>query len=133
MMFELGDKKVGIIGLGSIVLEVARRLVGAFGCAVSYNTRSKKLFVSYPYYSNVVELATNSDVVVLCCPLNDQTRHIINREVMLALGKGGVIINVGRGDLIDEKELVKCLMEGGIGGVGLDVFESEPNVPLRVV
>jgi len=49
--------------------------------------------------------------------------------VLLALGKGGFIVNVGRGGLIDEKELVKCLMEGEIGGAGLDVFENEPHVP----
>ncbi|XP_028117360.1 glyoxylate/hydroxypyruvate reductase HPR3-like isoform X2 [Camellia sinensis] len=54
---------------------------------------------------------------------------MINREVMSALGKGGVIINVGRGAIINEKELVECLVEGEIGGAGLDVFENEPNVP----
>jgi len=53
---------------------------------------------------------------------------MINREVMLALGKGGVIVNVARGALIDEKELLRCLMEGEIGGAGLDVFENEPHV-----
>ena len=75
------------------------------------------------------ELAGNSDVLVLSCSLNEQTRHIVKREVMLALGKEGVIVNIGRGDLIDEKELVRCLMEGEIKGAGLDVFENEPNVP----
>ncbi|XP_061347899.1 glyoxylate/hydroxypyruvate reductase HPR3-like [Gastrolobium bilobum] len=126
---KLGDKKVGIIGLGKIGLEVAHRLVKGFGCTVLYHSRSKKPFVSYPFYGSVVELATNSDVLVLCCELNDQTRHMINREVMLALGKEGIIINVGRGALIDEKELLKCLMDGEVGGAGLDVFEGEPHVP----
>ncbi|KAK7349593.1 hypothetical protein VNO77_07076 [Canavalia gladiata] len=124
---KLTGKKVGIVGLGKIGLEVAQRLE-VFGCIISYNCRNKKTLVSYPFYSNVVELAANSNVLILCCALNDQTRHIINREVMLALGKGGVIVNVGRGDLIDEKELLQCLMEGEIGGAGLDVFENEPNV-----
>uniref|UniRef100_A0A0R0KIU5 D-isomer specific 2-hydroxyacid dehydrogenase NAD-binding domain-containing protein n=1 Tax=Glycine max TaxID=3847 RepID=A0A0R0KIU5_SOYBN len=67
--------------------------------------------------------------LVLCCALNEQTKRIINWEVMLVLGKQGFIVNVGRGGLIDEKELVKCLMEGEIGGAGLDVFENEPRVP----
>ncbi|XP_057455292.1 glyoxylate/hydroxypyruvate reductase HPR3-like isoform X2 [Lotus japonicus] len=62
-----------------------------------------------------------------------QTHHIINREVILALGKGGFIVNVGRGGLIDEKQLVKCLMEGEIGGAGLDVFENEPHVPQELL
>ncbi|XP_054781645.1 glyoxylate/hydroxypyruvate reductase HPR3-like [Prosopis cineraria] len=130
--FPLGSKvrgkRVGIVGLGSIGLEIAKRLE-AFGCIISYNSRTQKSTVPYIFYSNVVELASSCDALIICCPLNEQTRHIINRQVMLALGKEGVIVNVGRGALIDEKELVKCLMEGEIGGAGLDVFEDEPNVP----
>lgn len=125
---KISGKKIGIVGLGRIGLEVAKRLE-TFGCMISYNSRNKKPLVSYPYYSTVLELATNTSVLILCCDLNDQTRHIVNTEVMLALGKGGIIVNVGRGALIDEKELLKCLIENEIGGAGLDVFENEPNVP----
>lgn len=125
---KLQGKRVGIVGLGRIGGEVAKRL-DAFGCRIMYHSRNEKPFVSYPFYSNVVELADSSDVLVLCCPLNEQTRYMINREVMLALGKDGIIVNIGRGALIDEKKLVQCLMEGVIGGAGLDVFENEPNVP----
>lgn len=85
--------------------------------------------MSYPFYTNVCELAANSDALIICCGLTDQTRHMINREVLLALGKEGVIVNIGRGAIIDEKEMVQCLAEGEIGGAGLDVFENEPNVP----
>lgn len=108
-------------------MEVAKRLE-SFGCIILYNSKHKKASVSYPFYSSMVDLATTCDALVLCCALNEQTKHIINREVMLALGKQGFIVNVGRGGLIDEKELVKCLMEGEIGGAGLDVFENEPLV-----
>lgn len=125
---KISGKKIGIVGLGRIGLEVAKRLE-TFGCMISYNSRNKKPLVSYPYYSTVLELATNTSVLILCCDLNDQTRHIVNTEVMLALGKGGIIVNVGRGALIDEKELLKCLIENEIGGAGLDVFENEPHVP----
>ncbi|XP_015938669.1 glyoxylate/hydroxypyruvate reductase HPR3 [Arachis duranensis] len=125
---KLGGKRVGIIGLGRIGGEVAKRLE-AFDCIIKYHSRNKNPSVSYTFYSNVVDLASNSDVLVLCCPLTEQTRHIINKEVMLALGKDGIIINVGRGALIDEKELVQCLVKGEIRGAGLDVFEDEPNVP----
>ena len=112
--------------MGKIGKEVAKRLE-AFDCRIMYHSRNEKPFILYPFYSNVVELAGNSDVRVYCCPLNEQTRHIINREVML--GKDGVIVNVGRGSLIDEKELVWCLMEEEIRDAGLDLFENEPNVP----
>ncbi|XP_020228341.1 glyoxylate/hydroxypyruvate reductase HPR3 isoform X2 [Cajanus cajan] len=129
---KLEGKRVGIVGLGKIGGEVAKRLE-VFGCTIMYNSRNQKPFVSYPFYSNVVELAANSDIFVVSCSLNEKTRHIVNREVMLALGKDGIIVNIGRGALIDEKELVRCLMEGEIGGAGLDVFENEPNVPKELL
>ncbi|KAK8464841.1 hypothetical protein PHAVU_010G086901 [Phaseolus vulgaris] len=112
---KLTGKRVGIVGLGKIGLEVAQRLE-ALDCMVSYNSRKQKPFVPYPFYSSVVDLASNNNVVVLCCALNDETRHMINREVMVALGKGVVIVNVARGAVIDEKQLLRCLMEGEIGG-----------------
>jgi hydroxypyruvate reductase 2 len=127
-LFQLSGKRVGIVGLGSIGIGVAKRLE-SFDCTISYHSRHKKTSISYPFYSNVVDLATSSDALVVCCALNNETRHIINREVLLALGTKGFIVNVGRGSLIDEKQLIKCLMEGEIGGAGLDVFENEPHVP----
>ena len=69
--------------------------VEAFGCRISYNSRNKKPLVSYPYYSNVSQLATDSDVLIVYYGLTDQTRHMINKEVMLSLGKEGVVINIG--------------------------------------
>lgn len=130
--FKVSGKRVGIVGLGSIGMEVAKRLE-SFGCIILYHSRHQKTSVSYPFYSNVVELATNSNALVVCCALNEQTRHIINRGVLLALGREGFIVNVGRGGLVDEKQLVKCLMEGEIGGAGLDVFENEPHVPKELL
>ncbi|KAK8307276.1 hypothetical protein V6Z11_D03G182700 [Gossypium hirsutum] len=94
-----------------------------------YTSRNKKQSVSFPFYANVRDLAANSDVLVLCCALTKETYHLINKDVMVALGKDGVIINVGRGSLINEKELVQCLVGGELGGAGLDVYENEPNVP----
>ncbi|XP_019055159.1 PREDICTED: glyoxylate/hydroxypyruvate reductase HPR3 isoform X1 [Nelumbo nucifera] len=126
--FKLGGKRVGIVGLGSIGSEIAKRLE-AFGCSISYNSRRKKPSVSFPYYSNVYDLAADSDVLILSCALTEETFHMVNKDVLSALGKEGIIINVGRGALIDEKELVRCLVQGEIGGAGLDVFEKEPDVP----
>lgn len=114
--------------MGSIGIRVAKRLE-AFDCHIAYNSRKKKPCFPFPYYENVPDLAAESDALIICCALTDKTRHIINRDVMKALGKEGVIINVGRGALVNEKDLVKFLVEGQIGGAGLDVFENEPNVP----
>lgn len=119
--------KSGSLGL-EIDLEVAKRLE-AFGCNISYNSRKKKEHVTYPFYDNVCELAADMEVLIICCGLTEQTRHMIDRKVLLALGKQGVIVNIGRGVIINEKEMVQCLVQGEIGGAGLDVFENEPNVP----
>ncbi|KAJ9188412.1 hypothetical protein P3X46_003771 [Hevea brasiliensis] len=129
---KLGGKRIGIVGLGGIGLQVAKRLE-AFGCIISYNSRKKKTFVSYPFYSNICELAADSDALIICCALTDQTRHMINKEVLSALGKEGFIVNIGRGAIIDEKELVRCLVEGEIAGAGLDVFEKEPDIPKQLL
>ncbi|KAL8200877.1 hypothetical protein R6Q57_012216 [Mikania cordata] len=125
---KLGGKRVGIVGLGNIGTLVAKRLE-AFGCTIAYTSRTKKSQVPYAFYPSVIDLATNSDSLIVCCLLSDRTHHIINRDVMTALGKKGVIVNIGRGALVDEKELVKFLVGGELGGAGLDVFENEPEVP----
>ncbi|CAI9101644.1 OLC1v1039014C1 [Oldenlandia corymbosa var. corymbosa] len=125
---KLSHKRVGIVGLGSIGQEVAKRLE-AFDCKISYHSRSKKSSVSYQFYSDVRELAADCDILIICCALNDQTNHLITKEVLEALGKHGVIINIARGAIIDQKELVQFLQEGRIAGAGLDVLENEPYVP----
>ncbi|KAF8407058.1 hypothetical protein HHK36_006183 [Tetracentron sinense] len=128
MIMEFSGKKVGIVGLGRIGLAIAKR-AEAFGCPISYYSRSEKPDSNYKYYSNIVDLAANCQILVVACPLTEETRHIINREVIDVLGPKGVVINIGRGPHIDEPELVSALVEGRLGGAGLDVFEHEPEVP----
>ncbi|KAK3028571.1 hypothetical protein RJ639_039262 [Escallonia herrerae] len=125
---KLAGKRVGIISLGNIGLEVAKRLE-AFGCIICYNSRKKKPSVPFTFYLDVCDLAANCDILVICCALTDKTHHMINKEVLLALGKEGVVVNIARGAVIDEKAFVQCLVQGDIAGAGLDVFEREPNVP----
>uniref|UniRef100_A0ACD5YCV2 Uncharacterized protein n=1 Tax=Avena sativa TaxID=4498 RepID=A0ACD5YCV2_AVESA len=123
---KLGGKRVGIIGLGNIGSRIAKRLE-AFGCVIHYNSRNPKDSVSYKFFPNVQSLAAESDVLVVACALTKATQRIVNKDVLEALGKGGVIINIGRGANIDEAELVMALKEGKIAGAGLDVFEHEPK------
>ncbi|KAM0844383.1 hypothetical protein ACQ4PT_057085 [Festuca glaucescens] len=125
---KVSGKRVGIVGLGNIGSRVARRLA-AFGCAVSYHSRSPKPSSPYTFVPALLDLAAGSDVLVLSCALTDETKHMVNREVMEALGKDGVLVNVGRGGLVDEPELVRCLRDGVLGGAGLDVYANEPAVP----
>lgn len=125
---KFSGKTVGIIGLGRIGTAIAKR-AEAFSCPISYYSRTEKPDTKFKYYPSVVELASNSQILVVACPLTEETRHIINREVIDALGPKGVLINIGRGPHVDEPELVSALVEGRLGGAGLDVFEHEPEVP----
>lgn len=125
---QFSGKRVGIIGLGRIGLAVAKR-AEAFDCPISYYSRSEKPNTNYKYYGSVVELASNCDILVVACALTPETTHIVNREVIDALGPKGVLINIGRGPHVDEPELVSALVEGRLGGAGIDVFEKEPEVP----
>lgn len=125
---KFSGKTVGIIGLGRIGAAIAKRAEG-FNCPISYYSRTQKQESKYKYYPNVVELASNCDILVVACSLTEETHHIINREVINALGPKGFLINIGRGKHVDEPELVSALLEGRLGGAGLDVFENEPHVP----
>nr|AGW27202.1 putative hydroxyphenylpyruvate reductase 2 [Salvia miltiorrhiza] len=125
---KFSGKSVGILGLGRIGSAIAKR-AKAFGCTIGYHSRTKKQITDYRYHSNAVDLAANCRILFVACSLTDETRHIVNREVIDALGPGGVLVNVGRGALVDEHELVSALCEGRLGGAGLDVFENEPHVP----
>lgn len=128
---KFSGKTVGIIGLGRIGSAIAKR-AEAFSCPISYYSRSEKPDSKYKYYPSVVELASNCHILIVACPLTAETRHIINREVIDALGPKGVLINIGRGPHVDEAELVSALVEGRLGGAGLDVFENEPEVPEKL-
>ncbi|OQU81055.1 hypothetical protein SORBI_3006G004600 [Sorghum bicolor] len=129
---KLGGKRVGIIGLGNIGSLIAKRLE-AFGCVIYYNSRRPKDSVSYRYFPNVHDLASESDILVVACALNKETRHIVDKDVLEALGKDGIVINIGRGANIDEAALVSALKDGRIAGAGLDVFENEPKVPVELL
>jgi hydroxypyruvate reductase 2 len=128
IFLQFSGKRVAILGLGRIGLAIAKR-AEAFGCSISYHSRSEKPFPNYKFYANVVDLAANCDVLVVACSLNAETYHIVNREVINALGPEGVLINIGRGAHVDEPELVSALVEKRLGGAGLDVYENEPFAP----
>ncbi|XP_047306289.1 glyoxylate/hydroxypyruvate reductase HPR3-like [Impatiens glandulifera] len=123
----LGGKRIGIIGLGSIGSMIATRLE-SFGCIISYSSRTEKSKTTYTYFKSVDNLARNCDILIACCSLTSETHHIINQETMMLLGKEGIVINVGRGGLVNEKALVEALIKGELGGAGLDVYEEEPVV-----
>lgn len=124
----LRGRRAGLIGMGRIGRAIAHRLE-AFGVPVAYHSRRPQADVAYAHYPDLVALAQASDILVVIVPGGPATRHLVNAEVLAALGRNGVVINVARGSVVDEAALVAALEAGTILGAGLDVFEAEPRVP----
>ncbi|WP_436640521.1 2-hydroxyacid dehydrogenase [Microbaculum sp. FT89] len=129
---SLRDRRIGIVGLGRIGKAIARRL-DAFRVPVVYHGRSEQADVPYGYYANLVDMARDVDILLSVAPGGPATTHMINAEILDALGPDGILINVGRGSVVDEKALVEALKTGKILSAGLDVFENEPHVPAELM
>jgi DHA2 family multidrug resistance protein-like MFS transporter len=121
-------KRAGVIGLGAIGQRIARRLE-AFDMEVCYHSRSEKPEFAWQYYASIKELAKNVDCLIVAAPGGADTFHIIDEEVLSALGPNGFLVNVSRGSLVDTDALVYALRAGVIAGAALDVFEEEPSIP----
>lgn len=121
-------KTMGIFGMGGIGQALARR-AAAFDMPVLYHSRTPKAELPYGYVASLKELAERSDYLVACVPGGPATQHAVNAEVLRALGPRGYLVNVGRGSAVDTDALIAALQSGEIAGAGLDVFESEPEVP----
>jgi len=119
-------RRMGILGLGRIGQAIADR-VAPFGVSVAYHNRRRK-DVGYRYYPSLVEMARDVDVLMIVIPGGDSTRHLVDAEVLKALGPEGIVINVARGSVVDEQALVDALRTNTILSAGLDVFEHEPEV-----
>ena len=129
---SLRERTVGIIGLGRIGKAIASRCE-AFGLTVVYHGRSSQAGVPYLYYPTLVGMAAACDILVVIAPGGAATRHMVNAEVLQALGPTGILINVARGSVVDEMALIAALQQGTILGAGLDVFEDEPRVPQALI
>lgn len=121
--------RVGIVGLGRIGAAIANRLEG-FNCDIAYSARSKK-DVPHTFIRDVVALASRSDALIVTALANAETRHLINAEVLDALGQKGFLINIARAAIIDETALLAALETNRIAGAALDVFEGEPALNPR--
>lgn len=124
---SLREKTMGILGLGRIGMAIARR-AEAFGLKLAYHSRSKKSDAPWTYYASLVEMARDVDILMVIAPGGAETFHLVNSEVLHALGAAGTLINVARGSLVDEQALTIALQTGTLGAAGLDVFEDEPRV-----
>ncbi len=123
---KVTGRRFGILGLGEIGSAIARRLA-AFG-PIAYSGPGRKP-VPHIFHPHVLDLARASDVLVISCPANAATHHIVSAPVIDALGPQGILVNVARGSIVDEAALIAALAGGKLQGAALDVFENEPHVP----
>jgi lactate dehydrogenase-like 2-hydroxyacid dehydrogenase len=126
---SLAGKHVGIVGMGRIGKEIARRLE-MFGVALAYHGRTDKN-LAWRYEADLATLARDSDILVVVAPGGADTKHLIDARVLDALGPAGYLVNVARGSLVDERALLAALERGGIAGAALDVFDNEPDIDPR--
>ena len=121
------NRRVGILGLGRIGLALARKLE-PFHAEIAYHNRTPR-DVPYRYFDNLAEMAAICEVLFVVTPGGEDTRGIVDRGVLDALGPDGLLVNVSRGSVVDEAALVAALRDGRLGAAGLDVFANEPHVP----
>lgn len=124
--------RYGLLGLGRIGQAIARRLE-PFAGSLAYHTRNPVADAPWRHVPNLVDLATQVDVLIVIVPGGASTRGLVSAEVLEALGPTGVLINVARGEVVDQDALVAALTSGKLGGAGLDVFADEPNVPQALI
>lgn len=129
---KMSGSRLGLVGMGRIGQAIAHR-AQAFGMQIAYHARSPKAGVPYAYHADLLSLARDSDFLVLITPGGAGTRHLVNAQVLQALGPKGILVNVARGSVVDEVALIEALEAGVIGGAALDVFEDEPRVPQRLM
>jgi len=128
----LRNRTVALVGMGRIGQAIARRL-DAMRVPVVYHSRRPAAGIGYRHYPNLIDMARDADVLLVITPGGSATRHLINAEVLRALGPEGILINMARGSVVDEEALIKALREKTILSAGLDVFAREPHVPPELI
>ncbi len=129
---EVHGKRCGIVGMGRIGQQIARR-VAAFDMPVSYYGPRAKPDLPYTYVPDLVALAREVDVLIVTCALTSDTRGLVGAEVLDALGPDGFLVNISRGPVMDQDAMIRALAERRIAGAGLDVFNDEPEVPAELM
>ena len=128
---HIGGKTVGIIGMGRIGKAIAKRCHDGFGMKVVFHNRSNVTDAGVPakQLGSLAEVMVTADVVVVAVPGSPETHHLIDAAALKAMQPHAYLVNISRGDVIDEAALIATLQAGEIAGAGLDVYEQEPHVP----
>jgi D-3-phosphoglycerate dehydrogenase len=120
-------KRLGILGLGRVGRAVAKRAAG-FDMSIAYHDHVHFQDVDYAYYDDPVALAADVDFLMVCAAADASNKASIGSAIFEALGPQGRLINIARGSILDEPQLLRCLQEGRLGGAALDVFWNEPDI-----
>ncbi|WP_258128219.1 2-hydroxyacid dehydrogenase [Achromobacter anxifer] len=126
---QITGKRLGILGLGTIGLEIAMRGANGFGMSVGYHSRRARPETGYAYFETPLALAAASDFLVIATPGGSGTRHLVDAQVLEALGPDGYLVNIARGSVVDTQALIAALAARRIAGAGLDVVDGEPEIP----
>lgn len=129
---KVSGKRVGIFGMGQIGQAIARRALG-FDMTVAYASNHKKPELPYTFYPDVKQLAAESDVLIIAVSGGPKSAGIIDKSVFNALPNSALVINISRGSVINQGDLIQALTDKQIAGAGLDVFAEEPNVPQELI
>ena len=129
---NVSGKRLGIVGLGTIGAKIAKR-AAAFDMPVGYHNRKPREGVSHQYFDSLLALAAWADVLLVATPGGAGTSHLINTEVLNALGEKGFLVNIARGSVVDTQALADAVRSGRVAGAGLDVYESEPLPPQELL
>ena len=126
---SLAGKRLGILGLGAVGMAVAKRAALGFDMSVSYHNRRGRNDVPYTFCATPTELARVSDFLIIATPGGLDTRQLINKQALDALGPNGFLVNIARASVVATADLVNALEHRRIAGAALDVFDHEPEVP----
>ncbi|MGO4364954.1 2-hydroxyacid dehydrogenase [Pseudomonas sp. PAB10] len=126
---SLAGKRLGVLGLGAVGMAIAKRAANGFDMTVSYHSRQLLSDVPYDFCSTPTELARASDFLIVCTPGDIGTQHLVNKQVLDALGPQGFIVNIARASVVATSDLISALEQRRIAGAALDVFDEEPQVP----
>ena len=125
-------KRLGFLGMGGIAKKIAKR-ARAFDMHIGYHSRTRRDETGFDFFPDLRSLATWCDFLVVAAPGGKETFHIINAEILTALGPEGVLVNIARGSLVDTEALAVALRDKVIAAAAIDVYESEPKPPLSLL
>ncbi|AJJ20916.1 putative D-isomer specific 2-hydroxyacid dehydrogenase family protein [Yersinia intermedia] len=129
---KVTGKRLGVFGMGQIGQAIARRAAG-FDMQIAYTDKAYNETLPYQYVPDLMSLASQSDILVVAISGGKDSTGLINKTIFAAMPNHAILINIARGSMVNQDDLILALQQQNIGGAGLDVFADEPNVPQALI